>query len=302
MSVLVEPVLKKRKRELYETKATVYYPVLQRSPEWHVLRKGRVSGSQAGTASGMSKYCNPRDFFIEQIQPEIIFVTNKFCEHGTEMEPLSVDVIKEHIFPNIYKHFFLLRLNKTIHDLPSPETIKSWQNQVYSEEPGYHTPNPKYNENFPNPEDANLFGLSLDMEGSQIDVEIKNPYTLSSLWKNYYHSFSPVYFAQVQWSMAMRCRKSMFFIATSYTNQKPHILQAYVVWFVEFSKEFFDIFLYPNMKLMSQTIINKKPEDADMISESIPYLEEHADFESSGMYKTFFEKCCTRVCVKVFAK
>lgn len=302
-------ILKKRKRKdktsekkikTFKTKATVYHHVLQRSEEWHLLRKGRISGSQSGTAAGMSKYCNVRDYFLEQIQPDLVFVTNKFCEHGVYTEPFSVDVIKHHIFPNLHKHFAIMRQNKTMFDVPSPELVIAWKDQVYSEEPGYQTPNPEHNENFPLPEDADLFGLSLDMEGSLIDIEIKNPYIPASLWKNYYRSFSPLYFAQVQWSMAMRCRNSMFLIATSYTHDKPPKLVAYVVWFVKFSKEFFDMFLYPSVKLMSQTIRKKNPDDITMLETNIPYLEEDGNFETSHVYKFFFDLCCTRVCTEKF--
>ena len=289
-----EPKIRRVKRT-FKTKATVYHDVLQRTKEWHDLRRGRLSGSQVGTAVGISKYMSPIDYFLQQIQPDLVFVSNAACEHGVRTEPLSTEFIQRCIFPNLHRYFSCFRLNMKQMDLPSPELVKLWQSQVYSQEPGYHTPKPEQNPNFPHKEDAKLCGLSLDMEGSFIDVEIKNPFAIKSFWNNYHRVISPLYFAQVQWSMAMRCRKRMFLIATSYTTEKKPRLMAYVVWMVNFSKKFFRNFLYPKAKLMIQTIRGGNAEDVSVIEERIPFLCTEEDYQDSVEYKKIFEKYCFRI-------
>jgi hypothetical protein len=285
--------------ESYKTIATIYHPVLQRTEEWFLLRKGRLSGSQIGTATGISKYQNPIDFFLSQIQPEIEFVSNPACEHGTRMEPYSVDLIKNVIFPKLHKFFVCAKIASRS-QYPNLEKLNAWVSQHYSKEPGYHTPNPEKNPNFKDPEDAKLFGLSLDMEGSEIDVEIKNPFTTRSFWSNYIKSISPLYFAQVQWSMAMRGRQEMFLVATSYTTEKKPRLMAYVVWHVSFSKKFFDTFLYPKGRFMIETIRSQNPMNSFMIENYIPHLYENQDYEQSDEFKKVFSKHATRLYVKKF--
>lgn len=283
--------------ESYKTAATFYYHVLQRTEEWFLLRKDRLSGSQIGTAVGISKYQDPISFFLSQIQTVIEFISNAACEHGTRMESFSVDFIKTVIFPKLRKFFIHARMASRS-QLPSLEKINSWINQIYSKEPGYHTPNPEKNLNFKNAADANLFGLSLDMEGSEIDIEIKNPFTVHSFWTNYSKSISPIYFAQVQWSMAMRCRQDMFLVATSYTTEKKPQLMAYVVWHVSFSKKFFDTFLYPKARLMIEAIHTKDPENAFIVETHIPHLYENENYEQSHAFKKICSKHCTRLSLK----
>lgn len=243
---------------------------------------------------GINKYTNPQSYFDYQVNPIDEFVTNAACEHGVRTEPLTVELVKKTILPNLKKYFRGIQLAKKS-PRPSEETLEEWQEQIFSPEPGYQTPRPENNPNFPHEEDADLFGLSLDMEGSNIDFEIKNPFEIHSYWNSYYRRFAPAYFAQVQWSMAMRCRKSMFLVATSYTKEEKPRLMAYSVWYVTFAEKFFTEFLYPNAKTMIKAIRNYKLGDDVDIEKSIPFLDEDGEYASSSEYTKLFENHCTRI-------
>jgi hypothetical protein len=277
----------------FKTKSTFYHYVLQRSKEWFELRKGRLSASQIGAAVGISKYTNPQSYFDYQVHPIDEFVSHPACEHGIRTEPLTVELIKKTIIPNLHRYFSAIKMARKSPQ-PTKEMIASWQEQVFSPEPGYHTPRPEHNPNFPDPEDADLFGLSPDMEGT-IDFEIKNPFTINSYWNSYYRSIIPAYFAQVQWAMAMRCRKSMFFVVSSYTNESKPRLMAYNVWYVTFSEKFFKDFLYPKAKTMIKAIRNYKEGDTVDIEKEIPFLDEDGQYAASDEYAKLLSKYCTRI-------
>lgn len=63
----------------------------QRTPEWHLLRAGKLTGSMFGAALGLSPYCSRQKLWRlltgrEQPEPE-----NDAMRRGTEYEPVAID-------------------------------------------------------------------------------------------------------------------------------------------------------------------------------------------------------------------
>jgi len=214
--------------------------VQQRSPEWHEIR--RLGGSQIGAACGLSKYQSPQELvktFFEPFAGE-----RKFVDHGTAMEPTTDLAFRRWLKGNEVRNSFDTADTVTMTGMsrgvvygsgtalkggakggaknPSPETIEAWKRQLESEEPGYLTLDPSVDHPlFDSKRDAAWFGASLDYEGSEIDAEYKNPFTYFSFFRNYMETIDCAYFAQIQWIMAMRQRKAMFFVATSIDASIP---------------------------------------------------------------------------------
>src|SRR3989338_565810 len=256
------------------THGTKYHHVQQRTAEWHDLR--RLGGSQIGAACGLSRYQSPQSLVADFHKP---FEGNRFTAHGTAMEPHTDRLFRQWLRgPDVQKHFNV----HCSHKRPPPEVIASWRSQSESDEPGYLTLDPMVKHpHFDSPVDHQWFGASLDYEGSVIDAEFKNPIGYMSFYRNYLNGIDCAYFAQVQWIMAMRQRKAMLFVATSFSapslrkegegvspsrrdgdkegallyekkggsspslREGEPVLLGMVIWYVRFANSFFREMIYP---------------------------------------------------------
>lgn len=87
--------------------------------------------------------------------------------------------------------------------------------------------------------DQRDFGGVLDVEGSLIDIEIKNPSPANV--KRFYTDFlPPSIFAQMQWYMALRNRKFMLLFVTGIEQNEGAFLREVRVWMVKFLPSCFD--------------------------------------------------------------
>ena len=75
----------------------------QRSPEWHHLRLGKVTGSRFAAAAGICPYTSPGKFYRSSIGEEPAFEGNVFTAWGTTFEPEAIskveDVLGEFVTP-----------------------------------------------------------------------------------------------------------------------------------------------------------------------------------------------------------
>jgi len=267
------------------TPGIIYHAVAQRSPEWRDLR--RLGGSQAGEACGYSKFRSPAAFVLTFRDP---FDGNVYTDHGTAKEPLT-----DKFFRDWLKSDQVLPAFLTVHKRPYLKTIGSWKDQSATESPGYLRLDPtKAHAHFNTVRDHEWFGASLDYEGSVIDAEYKNPYTFRSFRNYYVQRISPSYFAQLQWLMAMRQRRDMFFVATSYTNNtKEPILLGCVIWYVRFSEAFFKT-LYERAVISAMAIYQPSDENMSKVL-NIPWEYNMRDYESSDEYEDYMRTCVARV-------
>ena len=240
---------------------THYFPVEQRSDEWKTIRRP-ISGTKSSLL-GFCSFTRPRDAYYEAVTGKSRRNINQTaCDHGNKYEEASERV-------------FRLWLTTT--------------RQEYTL-PGYDVPNPLANNVFTEERDALRFGVSLDVRGSIIDCEIKNPTTLRS-YTNYYKTmFSPAYFFQVQWAMAIRNRQTMYFIATSH-NAETGKLEAYSIWLVSFADEFFREYILSKMRRIADRILAKDLRYRIEEEES-PWINEGGEYTRSFAYKTLFSKFC----------
>lgn len=252
-----------------ESSYTDYHDVEQRSPEWHALRRV-IGGSSVGAEIGLSPYRRPGEKSDSGPNPR----RDAAFKHGEECEEKSA---------NVFLSWLKCYNGDTIF---TEETVRRWQEQRYDKNPGYDVPIYPH-PYFTQPDDRTLFGLSLDMRGSVIDVELKNPMSYFSFLSNYVNRVQAVYFAQVQWAMAMRVRNSMFFVATSY-EADTGIHQGTVIWYITFSEEFFRETLYPRARVAGLTAFAAEPNTLDWMNESSRY-------EKSEAYRALCERHCRQV-------
>lgn len=251
---------------------TIYYDVEQRTPEWHALRRV-IGGSSVGSETGLSPYRPPGEQNTSGPDPR----RDAAFAYGEKYEPRSAAVFQR----------WLARdgEDKTLF---AETTLRQWRAQTYDDNPGYDVPRYPH-PFFRNIDDNTLFGASLDMRGSVIDVEIKNPVSYISLYRNYIQTMQPVYFAQVQWAMAMRNRRDMFFIATSYeTTSGTHL--GTVIWYITFAEDFFCQWLYPRARTAALSLFSGQPNPVSWAN------EKHA-FDKSDYYGKLLVEHCTRVFV-----
>ena len=250
--------------------STCFYDIDQRTPEWHSLRRC-IGGSTVGQEIGLSPYQAPGEkrVFDERGTAAV--------KHGQLYEPMSADKFVAWVkSASIESQFTDIVL------------ITRWRDQTYNENPGYDVPLHPH-PFFPNADDFQLFGVSLDMRGSVIDVEIKNPVVYLSLYRNYLETIQPIYFAQVQWAMAIRKRTQMFFVATSFDSETGVHL-ATVVWHVKFAEKFFREFIYPRARAAALAIRDGNPNP-------VSWLNKDNAFTKSDTYKQLMSEFCRRVFV-----
>lgn len=246
---------------------TKYFDVEQKSAKWHEIRRP-IGGSTVGGLIGFSQYKAPGHDATKQ-------EFNKYqlaaLKHGEIHEPFSA------------KAFITWASSWG-------NTTDDVRTQTYDENPGYDIPIHPH-PHFVNEDDARYFGVSLDMRGSVIDVEIKNPTTYKSFYYAYLSTIQPVYFIQTQWAMAMRNRKEMFFVATSFeqgtTNETGEPIRlGIVIWKVKFAERFFTDIIYP----LARKVATGETSD-------IPWVNQGNAYSASHEYKTLFNEHCERVYV-----
>lgn len=236
-----------------------HYDVEQRTAEWHALRR-IIGGSSVGSEIGISQYKAPSERIEEHSADER---RDAAFAHGEKYEPASAAIFVK-----------WLQSKAADDEFPNKELLQRWREQTYDANPGYDVPV------YPHPyfrheDDQALFGVSLDMRGSVIDVEIKNPTSYRSLYFSYLQTIQPVYFAQVQWAMAMRVRKDMFFVATSFDPETGDHL-ATVVWYVTFAERFFTEFMYPRARQAALALRDKRSNDVEWVNKNNQYSRSYA--------------------------
>lgn len=236
-----------------------HYDVEQRTEEWHALRR-IIGGSSVGSEIGISQYKAPSERIEEHSADSR---RDSAFAHGNKYETASAGVFVR-----------WLQSEAADSEFHNKEQLQCWRQQTYDANPGYDVPL------YPHPyfrheDDQSLFGLSLDMRGSVIDVEIKNPTNYRSFYFSYLQTIQPVYFAQVQWAMAMRVRPDMFFVATSFDADTGRHL-ATVVWYVTFAERFFTDFMYPRARQAALNLREGRPNSVDWVNEGNAYSRSEA--------------------------
>lgn len=248
---------------------TQYFPVEQRSEEWKKLRRP-ISGT-SGKHFGFCSFTDPVKAYAEAIAETRTEISSAACDHGNKFEPSSERVFRDWLSTNVH-----------------------YRDQTYTS-PGYDVPNPLVNSVFNEERDALRFGVSLDVRGSMIDCEIKNPTTYSSFLRYYLPMFSPAYFFQVQWAMTMRGRKEMFLIATSY-NAATDALEGCVIWRVQFAERYVCDTLVPLARVVADAILAKRKDFR--VEDVCPWINKSNRFARSPEYARIFTEHCTAVHVK----
>ncbi len=250
---------------------TEYHDVEQRTPKWHTIRR-IIGGSSVGYETGLSVFKRPgaKDEG-DDARRDAAFA------HGNKYEPLSAG-----------EFLRWLRTDDEDKKIFDARMLARWRGQTYDANPGYDVPLYPH-PYFTHPDDSALFGVSLDMRGSVIDVEIKNPVSYLSLYRNYIQRVQAVYFAQVQWALAMRVRPAMFFVATSY-EPTTGVHLGTVVWYITFAKDFFCGWLYPRARAAALAMFAGEPNP-------VSWANEKGAFEKSDVYGALLAAHCTRVYV-----
>jgi hypothetical protein len=269
------------------TPAIIYHACKQRDPFWLGMIADRIGGSRIGAASGLSKYQSPQDLVRDFHAP--FKGERKFVDHGTAMEPFTDRLFRQWLAgPDVERPFGEFS-PKTVR-----EVIGSWKTQSATEEPGYITLDPEaHHPLFASKRDHAWFGVSLDYEGSVIDAEFKNPFTYFSFYKGYLETIDCAHFAQVQWAMAIRQRKAMFFVATSLHQEEGReepTLLGMVIWYVAFAPKFFDEILYPGAVACAEALRSVQKEEVD-----VPWRNESGRYHASQEYKDLLTKYAMRV-------
>lgn len=231
-----------------------HFDVEQRTEKWHALRR-IVGGSSVGTEVGMNQYKAPTQAVVPDEPDER---RDRAFAHGSKYEEQSAAVFKR-----------WLRGKSADKEFNDKEVLERWRRQTYDENPGYDVPL------YPHPffkheDDQELFGVSLDMRGSVIDVEIKNPNSYRSLYFSYFQTIPPAYFAQVQWQMAMRVRNDMFFIATCF-DPDTGVLLGTVIWYVTIARRFIEEFMYPRARAAALALKEGKPNPVEWMNKDNKY-------------------------------
>lgn len=236
--------------------------VLQGSDAWHQLREKRFSGSEIYNLIGLGSRIDPQFALNNKLSPEEHSKdTLKFFAHGHKFETQGLAICI---------------------DIMAKKGLR----QAYTLPSGYYVPSPS-NMNFLAPGDSERFGVSLDGEGSTHDIEVKNPYTLGSFYRNYERAVQFEHFIQCQWAMAIRERSSMFFVATSFDAQSSLFL-AIVIWQVKFSPEFFTEVIYPKAHAAYKHFEEGTPSD-------LPWLNDNNKFANSKRCKELFSSHCIKI-------
>lgn len=267
----------------------------------------RIGGSDIGTVCGLNKYSKPSELFFSKLestpvsaftfsqpQPAKNPLFEEACAHGHKYEQKSVtsfqtwlqnsrpelvfDKMKDEFLPGYRPSFF---------------EINRWKVQKMEHNEMYRMPVPSVHTFFTGPKDNAHFGATCDMEGSMIDCEIKNPLTYMSFFYNYMNQIQPQYFAQCQWQMAVRERKSIFFMATSF-DRETGVLLGSVIWYVMFNKDFFQDILYPTAREFISAL-ERRIGDEETIDALFPHINKDGAYSKSSDYAIIHNTYCKRV-------
>jgi hypothetical protein len=285
--------------------------LIQRSEDWIKERLYRIGGSEIGKLVGLSSFESP----LKAIEEKLAAIERHESEKLDKFVPSSVSpsfsssssssssttsttsttptTQPYETVENARKQMFLDHgIN---YEMSSFVEFLKWftehhksQVQQYTIPPLYHVPLPKTNPYFSLSNDEERFGVSLDVEASKIDVEIKNPFDYFSFIKNYSNTINPAYFAQVQYAMAIRNRTQMYFMATSFEDETGVFL-GMVIWHVKFDETFFKERLYRPARLVSQMIEEKEA------TISLEWVNEKKRYEQSEEWQSLFKRTCRRV-------
>mgnify|MGYP003385606944 CR=1 FL=1 len=251
------------------TSSSIYFPDPQRSLRWKENRRP-ISGTTLAKFLGFCSFTRPSDAYTESITgTKRPIVDTRAIDHGNKYEKVSECVFLE-----------WLKTNRP-----------DYADQIYTE-PGYDVPDYRTNRLFTEERDVLRFGVSLDVRGSIIDCEIKNPISLSSYQRYYEHIFSPSYFLQVQWAMAIRNRSCMYFIATAY--EKDGKLLDHCIWMVEFAEDFFNLLILPAARRIADHLLNRNT-DYRIENEESPWINEKGSYTQSTDYSSLFHRYCSRI-------
>ena len=109
-----------KNKEIFNRLRAVKLPV-QKSNEWHAMRKKVITASAAAGSMGEGKYGKAYDFILEKcdLSP---FIQNKFCHHGVKYEEIATMIYARRM--NVQIDEFGLMLHPTIPFLgASPDGI-----------------------------------------------------------------------------------------------------------------------------------------------------------------------------------
>ena len=225
--------------------ASYLIPCKAGSSEWLSVRGSRVGGSEIGTLC----FGYTREV-MEMYMSKYTAVRSKassvsFNNTGPKSDAMKHGILFESRSANYFETTSIRMLPKYCRNtedcwISNPEEIKAIQNQTFAASPGYRCPLPGNNPHFTYPEDEHRCGVSIDVEGSIIDLEIKNPYTIESFEKNYVKVFNLKYYMQCQWTMAVRNRGKMFFLVTQYDSSSKALLRGTALWIIRFDKVLFN--------------------------------------------------------------
>lgn len=224
--------------------ASYLIPCKAGSPEWLSVRGSRVGGSEIGTLCFgcvreiMELYMNKRTATRSKAS------SVSFNNNAPRSEAMRHGILFESRSANYFETSAIRMLPKYCRDtedcwITNPEEIRAMQNQSFARSPGYRCPLSRSNPNFTNAEDEHQCGVSIDVEGTVTDVEIKNPFTLDSFERNYINTFNLKYYMQCQWTMAVRNRDKMFFLVTQYESTSDARLRGTALWIVRFDRALF---------------------------------------------------------------
>lgn len=93
-----ETIVKKTRYEIDEISR-----LPQRSEAWLEARKGRLTASNYGAASGCNKYCSPNELLLQLLW--CTFTGNEATRYGTENEPIALQRYYDYLAVTRDKHF-----------------------------------------------------------------------------------------------------------------------------------------------------------------------------------------------------
>jgi hypothetical protein len=243
--------------------------------------KCMFGSSNIAEICGLNQYKSPQEAFKKLFRSltsthqegyQSDAVKYKNTEHGLKYEAASIELFHKEVLRKLFKV----------------------QQQV-TMPPSYTIPIPGANPNFPSKDDHKYFGCTLDVEGSVVDVEIKNPVSYASFLKNYAVGIDPMYFCQVQHQLAIRNRPFMYFFATSYDADSGTLL-AWVVWQVKFIPDFYKKIIYEPCRLVIDNITKRRNELPSQIKwHAQPDENGVCVFKESADWLKLHEASCSRI-------
>lgn len=215
-----------------------------------------MGGSEIGTIYCVNSFGTPFDIFQQKrktllnppkskmgTKPVITTryrspkYVSKDAEHGIKNEHRTYLFACEWMFSTFISSY--QKLNEDPKWRIDPSGVDGWKYHVLKNPNNYLVPYSSTHPYFNSPMDQRDFGGVLDVEGSLIDIEIKNPSPANV--KRFYTDFlPPSIFAQMQWYMALRNRKFMLLFVTGIEQNEGAFLREVRVWMVKFLPSCFD--------------------------------------------------------------